>query len=75
MTNFNISGFVQKIPCKYCNKDLRPRAIVLIEIVWLNVEEFASHLQKSTTTVLRYINQCTRIGNVSTVAVINWPNY
>ena len=41
MTNFNISGFVQKIPCKYCNKDLRPRAIVLIEIVWLNVEEFA----------------------------------
>ena len=42
MTNFNILGFVPNIPRKYCNKDLRPRAITLIEIwVWLNVEEFA----------------------------------
>ena len=43
MTNFNISGLVSKIPCKYCSEDLmKSRAIILIEMVCLNVEEFAS---------------------------------
>ena len=59
-----------KIPRKY-SEDLRSGAIILTEIVWLNVKELASHLQISTRTASRYVDKRTRIGNVNT-AVINW---
>ena len=62
---------IVELPRPY-SQDLRWRAIYLVEIVGLGVQEVSIYLNMSPKTISRYVNKFRRLGNVNT-GVIGRP--